>query len=307
MKPAASDSDDDIGSPMPTAASLLEEMELIRLNVALELLEEKGEVEEAVEALFQEAFESMHSLPPRLSELFAAGGPGRRSTTDGDRRWLAFIEKELDEFGLPLTRYRRLEHGGHPHMVKWLRDLKEQAGGIGELLDQCERTERAAHNCCANRPRFWKEEIRYMAEQLYHTLNDPCRYAVHSWTSESHGGEELHENRPPAPRPLFGIYIRMEKLLTWLLYAGTSLRILSIFGSGGIGKTALAMELQRLFEHYQQTHVYHISAAVSLSKIRSFLCYIYQQITGRRTIREMETADTKLLILRIRENLLCKR
>ncbi|XP_025827706.1 disease resistance protein RPP13-like isoform X3 [Panicum hallii] len=163
-----------------------------------------------------------------------------------------------------------------------------------------------------------------MAEQLYHTLNDPCRYAVQSWTSESHGGEELHEDRAATPR-LVGIDGRMKKLRRCLLYAGTSLRILSIFGPGGIGKTALAMEFQRQFQQFptlfmrgrrtlsfqpDQTpklwHMYHISAAVSLSKIRSFLCYIYQQITGR-TIQEMETADTKLLILLIRENLQHKR
>ena len=188
MEPAASDSGDDIVAPM-AAAPLLEAREELQLNEALELLEKKHEEEEAAEALFQEAFESMHSLPPRISELLAAGGLGRRVTTDGDRRWLAFINKELDEFGLPLTRYQRREHGVHPHMVKWLQDLKGKAGGIRKILGQYEQDDdpvlhmllrRAAHSCCANTPRFRKEEIRYITEELYHTLNDPCRYALHS-------------------------------------------------------------------------------------------------------------------------------
>lgn len=119
---------------LPTwAAPPLPPWEVARagLHEALQVLEQKEEMAEQKEeeTLFKKVLEEMKPLPGRIRSLLKPP-----LTTDGERRWLAFIEMELSGFCRSLTLRPPRECGGHPHKVEWMQGLDQQAGAIWKLL-----------------------------------------------------------------------------------------------------------------------------------------------------------------------------
>ncbi|TVU24419.1 hypothetical protein EJB05_26853, partial [Eragrostis curvula] len=275
------------------------------LKEALKLLEQKNNMalpsNEEVNSLFKEVMQAMDPLPSRISALLKSGGPGRRVTTDGERRWLAIIEKELGALVQSLTLCPpQVSCGDHHHMVIWLHGLKELAGGIEDLLGQYHDSRtgallRRVAQCCRAKPRFREDEIRIRAEELYHAAEDPCRHAVQFVISESRLATAAPHNRP------------IEKLLRWLTTAGKSLRIMSIVGPAGVGKTTLARVVYRRLQFQSRGHccfLYHTSVE-SRFNIMSFLNDLSQQITGSNL--PPQSVETEVAALMIREHLQDKR
>jgi hypothetical protein len=227
----------------------------------------------------------MDPLPERISELRLgsdAGPPGRRVTAEAEaeaQRCLAFLKKDLRAIVAGL---RQLVAASTPgpeladsRITDRLSHLRELAGWIQDHLHGGSFPRRAAELPELNLS--WIEQL---------LLVDSTTDDSHTTASSSVVKQLLpHPHSSSGNLPLVGIDGPRMKLLRWLTMAldgeevdKKSLRVISVVGPAGVGKTTLAMELHR------QTggQYFQCYAAVKMSRrpldTRKLLKHIMSQI-----------------------------
>ncbi|KAL6890140.1 hypothetical protein ACP4OV_008903 [Aristida adscensionis] len=236
------------------------------------------------EALLKEVLEAMESLVPRISKLQKSSGP-LLVVTEVERRWLAFVEKEL---GGIVSAFRQSSQPWLGHgldMAQWLENLKDLSQLLGELIGRYEQDDpllealrrRAAHCVHRANPRVSYGGILSAAEELYSAAMDPHIHVLKCGAPADGFVADVPEGRLGRPAgaedgqlsaasgglhkgldsvavsgglPLVGMDGPAKKLL-WCLKDDDDdkrRRVVSILGPAGVGKTTLATQViqQRL-------------------------------------------------------------
>ena len=220
--------------------------------------------------------ELMDPLPGRISELVSRSKvrPGHITVEDGDQRALAFLEKELRTIvaalrQLAVSAVLGQEQDHHIDPIKdQLAHMRDLADWIQGILNAGRAPRRAAELPELNLA--WIEQLLLadgFAGGHTHTVggSDMRMTVLPSKHNDNHPELLLQ----PEPEPgckgnphLIGIDGPSKKLLRWLVSAAngeqdenSTLRVISIVGPAGVGKTTLAMELyRRTGEQHFQCH-----------------------------------------------------
>ncbi|WVZ51257.1 hypothetical protein U9M48_002417 [Paspalum notatum var. saurae] len=125
------------------------------------------------------------------------------------------------------------------------------------------------------------------------------------WVSEGHMGADPHINTLYADVPdLVGIDNQVNNIVEWLMGGATTLKVLSIVGFAGLGKTTLAMEVFRSVEGQFSCRAF---ASVSQKfDMKKLLKDLLSQVEPNEVDR-MDTWEDGQLIRKLRECLLNKR
>ncbi|KAL6890141.1 hypothetical protein ACP4OV_008904 [Aristida adscensionis] len=202
---------------------------------------------EEARSLVQGAVDAMKLLDERISKLLdEAVWPRRGATaTDRVRHCLKLMTVELNAVSASL-RMRFLDNRSWDSHLddetrRWLLDLMGETGSIHQHLIQCEQKQandrrhapmrKAAQLLGLPHVRY-KNLLSSSSPDTGHPGLSPQAAAADA------GGVDVAGIKTPAKK----------KLLRWLIGANKSLRVMSIVGPVGVGKTTLAMELYRQLE-----------------------------------------------------------
>lgn len=176
------------------------------------------------------------------------------------------------------------------NMITWLNDLKVLAQRIKHLVAQYEQADhddgplphawlrKAVQWFLARanpRSSRYQGRILHAAEALYHAAEGPWRYK-----QEDDGTRTAEANEKVVDSFHFvGMDVPKKKLLGWLTAADDSLRVVSVVGPAGVGKTALASRVFAAARHrFDCCAELRIGQRFDTSGIYS---EIYNQIEGK--------------------------
>ncbi|KAL6890142.1 hypothetical protein ACP4OV_008906 [Aristida adscensionis] len=210
------------------------------------------EEEDEEAAAIKEALERLQPLQAMITALLAAGGTRRVNMPDHVRRCLAFVETELRhtvallKFSTPPLH----DSCSDDRMLRWLMIITSHVTQYTEeLLESADPQRHTLLRRAARCFRPSKTRPCFLRALVIHCHSEhPCRYR--NLLLSSSGLEQ-----PPYPHrvadvgglSLVGMELPTKKLLRWLTPPrddpNKSLRVISIVGPAGIGKTTLALEL----------------------------------------------------------------
>lgn len=208
----------------------------------------------------------LQPLHARIARQLWHAGPRRRVVVAGatGRRCLAFIETELSIKATQLT-ILSLRHLDGAKTKEWLEDslfpvLREVDPSRHTLLRRASEWFRQL-----NRRKSYLFWLLYETLQLYYINEHPSRYMHLLLTSSNLGLTTQLAVEAGVLLPVVGVERPAKKIFRWLTHEGddyTSLRVMSIVGPVGIGKTTLAVEVRnRLIRHETssggQRHYFH--------------------------------------------------
>jgi flagellar biosynthesis GTPase FlhF len=246
MVPEASDGEQGKQVEMVPAAPDPEQQQATDVTAHQDYSEE--DVAAAATAEINKLLSELQPLRAWISQLLGPAGPHRVVVTgDAGRRCLAFLETELSIFAAFLT----------PRQLDLIVLLLSNAGLCTDhVLHEVDplrhtllrRASRYLH--CRN-----SSDVLHSTVWLYY-INEECFRYRHLPTSSNLGLTPQLAEPEPGALPLVGIDRPTKKILRWLSQSqqGTmdrsQLRVMSIVGPVGIGKTTLAMELRnRIRQH----------------------------------------------------------
>ncbi|KAL6890144.1 hypothetical protein ACP4OV_008907 [Aristida adscensionis] len=199
-----------------------------------------------------ETLQRLEPLHARVTSLLAAAGARRLNIRDNDRRCLALAETEL-RLTLGSLKFRAQPlQDTRPDlsMLKWLSTLVGLVAQSTELLLEIADPQR--HKllrigqllCCKSNPPFDHTQV---TRGILHVFEHPSRYRNLLLSSSGLEQPPPHRVADVAGLSLVGLEHPTKKLLKWLTPprddTNKGLRVMSIVGPAGIGKTTLAMEL----------------------------------------------------------------
>jgi hypothetical protein len=215
--------------------------------------EQAREMVSGIEKEMKESLEMMEPCPGRISELLLETGPGRVSS-DHDRSFLAYMKKELSTIVESLRQLSSTELGPE-HAISHIKDrlshLRELATWTGDLLDGYapDRSEKRGTN------RQIKEQNLAWIEQLL-----LVNAAGHISTALA----SCDDHRVAPVSSLVGMdgpRTRLLRRLRAYKEEDKGLKVVSIVGPAGVGKTTLAMDAYR-----QISYEYECRATAKLSQ-----------------------------------------
>lgn len=213
--------------------------------------------------------EVLSALRARISQLLGPASSHRVVSGDARRRCLAFIETDLSINAAFLTSLSP-QHLDLDTMI-WLRYylspfVPSLADHVLREVDPSRHTLlRRATQCFHRRNRKSYPLLDYMV-RLYYVSEHPCRYIHLLVTSSKLGLTPQLAEAEACVLPLVGIDRVATKILRWLSHQGTvessQLRVMSIVGPMGIGKTTLAVELRNRLRHETSGGCYYFQCNV---------------------------------------------
>ncbi|KAL6653939.1 hypothetical protein ACP70R_007404 [Stipagrostis hirtigluma subsp. patula] len=330
MVPSASEEEQDkdgLETTMPAASEQKQEIEEKEITMEPAASGEQDVASEEEEnrevAKIREVLSLLEPQLERCTELLEAAGP-HRVTGEHDRRILAFLEVELRYIVMslksraPATYYIQADD----RMLRWLRGLDRPPSHYTKYyLDQLDPRRhtllRRARHCFRRRKPTLLSVLSAMAIYFQMRAEHPCRYRnlLLSNTDPGLPTPPQQAAKPDGLPQLVGIDRPTKKLLRWLIpreeETNKSLRVMSIVGPAGIGKTTLAMELCNQLRcqattghnYFQYNVMAHVSRTTSRMKL--LLREILSEISG--LCEQSEHMTMELLVRRISECLQDKR
>ncbi|KAL6653937.1 hypothetical protein ACP70R_007402 [Stipagrostis hirtigluma subsp. patula] len=327
MTPSASEEEQDkegLETTMPAASEQKQEIEEKELTMApaasgvQHIASKEEEDQDATQV--KEVLELLQSLLELCTALQEAAGP-HRVTGEDERRILAFLEVELRytvmslKSRAPASYYNQADD----RMLRWLKELGWAASGVKYDLERAYPRRhtllRRARHCFGRSKSLLLYKLFHEALRFYKRAEHPCRYS-HLLLSNTDPGLPTPPQQAAKPDglPLVGIDRPTKKLLRWLIpreETNKSLRVMSIVGPAGIGKTTLAMELHNQLRcqtiRGHNYFEYNVMAQVSrrTNRMKLLLQEILSKISDLSDQPEDMTMD--LLVSQISECLQDKR
>ncbi|CAL4986745.1 unnamed protein product [Urochloa decumbens] len=225
----------------------------------------------------------------RISVLLEEEGLARRVTDDRVRRCLAFLRMELSASMAALRSCTPSDD--LVWRSWWLRELENASLWVDRVYDmdlpRPTLLRRAAQRCRCSRRSYedYNNGITDAVATSYKLFQD-YRYKlqfVHP--SSDLVGPPLHEVEDEATGfHLVGIDSPAKKLIRWITAIDENLRVISIVGPAGMGKTTLAMELHRRLNGQADGSPYFQCCAIAkvswVPDVKKLLQDIYSQVLG---------------------------
>ncbi|TVU17697.1 hypothetical protein EJB05_33748, partial [Eragrostis curvula] len=205
------------------------------------------------------------SLPAKLGMVLSPEVDHRLRLRKGEKNKIGLLKDHLQQL---LDNYLVVEpsevHASSSTARCWVKEVRELAYDIDDFLDELLHGPQAAAaapthlrggiaRLCRglSRSRWVAGETSRFRAQLEEAIKRHARYNLS--TRQSQPPIRICSDEPPIPAPrgfeaarLVGIDGSIEKLAEWLTGDGEErLRVVSIVGLGGVGKTTLARELYR--------------------------------------------------------------
>ncbi|GJN04851.1 hypothetical protein PR202_ga22426 [Eleusine coracana subsp. coracana] len=236
----------------------------------------------------------------------------RRLTDDRVRHCLNFMRMELSSIVTSLRSTPSSDEIMCPWPVWWPNALYDAHRWVSDVCDMYN----IGHGCCfclSTSHRFLDATVITDATfRSYRIFHDPCRYKKQLCGSSSDIG--LARYGVEADREggfhLVGIRRPAKKLIRWITAADRSLRVITILGPAGIGKTTLATEIYRQLQSQTEGRNHfecHVRVQMSrVPDIKNVLEQILVQVSQFPTEVNYEDYDKKELVRHISNKLLEK-
>ncbi|KAF8772305.1 hypothetical protein HU200_005897 [Digitaria exilis] len=285
---------------------------------------EKEREREKKVAKMVEAMRLLEPLPAKITELLESAGY-RRVRDRSEHPALELMKMELtdivDSLKLMLPALKDSRVGVELELeFHWLNGLIPFARDVHSLVRQV--ADSRLYTLVRRAVRFFRPSNKVV---LYSMMEESFRAAEYAnkfrclFLASGSSGQAL----PPCPGlPLFGIDRPTKKLLRWLMPSeGTEkrLRLMAILGPDGIGKTTLAMEVQRRLQQCQGSgghYSFHCNVVARVSNsshrkellLRDILSQISELTVPVLTSDQSSSKATmELLVHHVREYLQAKR
>lgn len=285
---------------------------------------EKEREREKKVAKMVEAMRLLEPLPAKITELLESAGY-RRVRDRSEHPALELMKMELtdivDSLKLMLPALKDSRVGVELELeFHWLDGLIPFARDVHSLVRQV--ADSRLYTLVRRAVRFFRPSNKVV---LYSMMEESFRAAEYAnkfrclFLASGSSGQAL----PPCPGlPLFGIDRPTKKLLRWLMPSeGTEkrLRLMAILGPDGIGKTTLAMEVQRRLQQCQGSgghYSFHCNVVARVSNsshrkellLRDILSQISELTVPVLTSDQSSSKATmELLVHHVREYLQAKR
>jgi GTPase SAR1 family protein len=209
----------------------------------------------AVAAEIERVLSEVQPLHERISQLLGPAGPHRVGVATGDykRRCLAFLEMEMSITVAFLTTTLSPQLYLEDDTKRWLQHYCSLAiGAVSDFLHEVDPSHhtllRRASQCFHRRK---SHPLPFNTARHYICIEHPSKY-THLLLTSSDLGIITPQLAEAGALPLVGIDRLAKKIFRWLAHQGKmdmNMRVMSIVGPVGIGKTTLAVELCNRLRH----------------------------------------------------------